>query len=91
MDSKAKGRATDNIIIERFWRSIKYEDVYLNEYQNIFELELGIDKYIKFYNEKRFHQSLNYKTPNYIYKNSEKEIIVLNGSKLGQLILEKAV
>lgn len=89
MDSK--GRATDNIIIERFWRSIKYENIYLNEYQNIFELELGIDRYIKFYNHKRFHQSLNYKTPNYIYENLNKEVIVVNGSKLGQLILEKAV
>jgi putative transposase len=52
MDSK--GRATDNIAIERFWRSAKQENIYLNEYQNIKELRAGMAEYIHFYNNRRF-------------------------------------
>ena len=55
MDSN--GRALDNVIIERFFRSLKYENIYINEYLNIKE---GIKKYLYFYNNKRLHQSLNY-------------------------------
>lgn len=58
-----KGRYLDNIYIERFWRSIKYEDFYLNDYQTVPELRAGIKKYIEFYNDRRWHQSLGYKTP----------------------------
>jgi len=65
MDSK--GRAKDNIYIERLWRSLKYEDVYIKEYQTVLECKAGIDNYFKFYNTERFHQSLKYKTPNDIY------------------------
>jgi putative transposase len=66
MDSK--GRALDNIIIERFFRTLKYEDIYLKEYQNVKELKQGINEYIDFYNNERFHQSLNYHTPKEMYK-----------------------
>ena len=62
-----KGRYQDNIYIERFWRTIKYEAIYLNEYSNFQELYLGVKQYIIFYNEQRPHQSLNYKTPEDIY------------------------
>lgn len=62
-----KGRATDNIYIERLWRSLKYEDIYIREYQTISECEEGVNKYFKFYNQERFHQSLEYKTPDEIY------------------------
>jgi len=62
-----KGRATDNICIERFWRSIKYEEVYLNEYSNIKELQKAIANYMDSYNKKRLHSSLGYKTPNEVY------------------------
>ena len=62
-----KGRATDNICIERFWRSIKYEEIYLNEYKNIKSLNRAIEKYINFYNQKRLHSTIGYKTPNEIY------------------------
>jgi len=62
-----KGRAKDNIFIERLWRSLKYEEVYLKDYDNMRECRLGISKYFRFYNEERFHQSLNYKTPDEIY------------------------
>ena len=62
-----KGRAHDNIFVERLWRSVKYENIYLNEYRNISEAREGLDKYFNFYNRKRFHQSLGYKTPWEIY------------------------
>jgi len=62
-----KGRATDNICIERFWRTIKYEEIYLNEYKNIKELQKALTKYIDTYNKKRLHSSLGYKTPNEVY------------------------
>ena len=62
-----KGRATDNIVIERFWRSIKYEDVYPNSYSTIKEARVGIGKYIDIYNKERLHQSLDYATPDEVY------------------------
>ena len=62
-----KGRATDNICIERFWRSAKVERIYLNEYQNISELTTDVDDYIDFYNHRRFHQTLDYKKPMDVY------------------------
>jgi putative transposase len=68
-----KGRATDNIAIERFWRSAKYENIYLKEYASISQLKEGVKEYIKFYNFKRFHQSLNYKKPMELYLKSANE------------------
>lgn len=62
-----KGRAIDNIFIERLWKTVKYEDVYLKVYENGLDLYEGLKNYFKFYNSERFHQSLNYKTPNEIY------------------------
>ena len=62
-----KGRSADNIYIERFWRSFKHEEFYLNEYANVNELRKAIKSYIEFYNHKRWHQSLGYKTPAEIY------------------------
>lgn len=58
-----KGRCLDNIYIERFWRSLKREEFYLNDYGNVKELKKAIQAYIEFYNHKRWHQSLDYKTP----------------------------
>lgn len=63
-----KGRALDNIWIERLWRSVKYEDVYLKNYCTVPELEVGLKKYFTFYNQKRIHETLNYKTPEKLYK-----------------------
>lgn len=62
-----KGRATDNICIERFWRTIKYEDIYLNEYNTMKELQAGIKKYMNVYNSKRLHSAIDYKSPNEVY------------------------
>jgi len=63
-----KGRALDNIFIERLWRTVKYEDIYLKAYKNGLDLYEGLSQYFEFYNEVRFHQSLDYKTPSEIYK-----------------------
>ena len=62
-----KGRAIDNIFIERLWRTVKYENVYLQAYASTLELYNGLKKYFIFYNNERFHQSLNYKTPREMY------------------------
>jgi len=62
-----KGRATDNICIERFWRSIKYEEIYLNEYKNVKVLRKSIENYMIKYNERRLHSTIGYKTPNEVY------------------------
>ena len=63
-----KGRALDNIFIERLWKSVKYEHVYLYVYEDGVSLYKGLEKYFEFYNDRRLHQSLNYKTPNEIYE-----------------------
>jgi len=65
-----KGRATDNIAIERFWRSAKYENIYLHEYKDIKTLKRGVNGYINFYNHRRFHQTLGYQKPMDVYQNS---------------------
>ena len=62
-----RGRAYDNIFIERLWRSVKYEDIYLRQYQNIPECKTGLGKYFGFYDTERRHQSLDYKTPQEVY------------------------
>jgi len=62
-----RGRCMDNIFTERLWRSVKYENVYLNEYADFDEAHNGLKDYFKFYNEKRRHLSLNMKTPAQIY------------------------
>lgn len=72
MDSK--GRALDNIWIERFWRTIKYEDIYLKDYQSMIDLYKGIDEYIAFYNFKRGHQTFNYNTPASIYYSEKRTL-----------------
>jgi len=58
-----KGRALDNIFVERLWRSVKYEEVYLKDYKTMKEAHKGLQKYFEYYNQKRPHQSLGYKKP----------------------------
>lgn len=62
-----RGRALDNVFVERLWRSLKYEEVYLKEYEGVIEAAKGIGGYFTFYNEERPHQSLGYKTPAELY------------------------
>ena len=63
-----RGRALDNIFVERLWRSVKYEDVYLKGYAGVPGLLLGLADYFEFYNSERFHQSLDYLTPDGVYR-----------------------
>ena len=65
----AKGRSIDNIVIERFWRTLKYEDVYPSSYKDIKEARKGIDEYINIYNKERLHSSIDYLTPDEAYYN----------------------
>lgn len=58
-----KGRAMDNIFVERLWRSVKYEEIYLHEYTTPTEARLGVAKYLDFYDYRRIHQALDYRTP----------------------------
>jgi len=60
-------RALDNILVDRFWRSLKYEDIYLHDYRTMGELKAGVARYFAFYNGRRFHESLGYETPDAIY------------------------
>jgi putative transposase len=62
-----KGRWVDNVMMERFWWSLKYEDAYLKRYDDVTELQAGIADYMKFYNEQRIHASLSYKKPIEVY------------------------
>jgi putative transposase len=62
-----KGRSIDNIVIERFFRTLKYNCIFINDYQNIVELKEGIDNYISKYNYRRFHSSIGYKKPMNVY------------------------
>ena len=71
-----KGRALDNIYVERLFRSLKYEDIYLKFYETMGELKEGIKRYINFYNTLRFHQALDYQTPDEMYQSFVTEIIL---------------
>lgn len=64
-----RGRALDNIFVERLWRSVKYEKVYLNDFETVKEAYLGLKDYFQFYNHRRLHQSLDYRTPAEVYSN----------------------
>lgn len=68
-----KGRCLDNIYIERFWKTLKYEEVYLKSYNTIAECRQEVGQYIQWYNTKRPHQSLNYQTPQEVYNQFLKE------------------
>jgi putative transposase len=62
-----RGRALDNVFTERLWRSVKYEEVYLNDYEGPRQARAGIGSYLTFYNERRPHQELGYRTPAQVY------------------------
>jgi putative transposase len=62
-----RGRAADNVFVERLWRTVKYEDVYLRGYESVPVLAKGLAAYLAFYNHERLHQSLGYRTPAEVY------------------------
>jgi putative transposase len=63
-----RGRALDNVFVERLWRSVKYEDIYIKNYEHVLDLEAGLSAYFWFYDEERLHQSLDYCTPGEVYR-----------------------
>jgi putative transposase len=63
-----KGRCLDNVFVERLWRSVKYEEVYLHAYADVAEARAGIGRYLAFYNDERAHQALGYQTPAAFYR-----------------------
>jgi putative transposase len=63
-----RGRALDNVFVERLWRSVKYEDIYIKDYEQTSELESGLGAYFWFYDEERPHQSLDYRTPGEVHR-----------------------
>ena len=63
-----RGRALDNVFVERLWRSVKYENIYIKDYEQISELESGLTAYFRFYDEDRPHQSLGSRTPGEVYR-----------------------
>jgi putative transposase len=63
-----RGRALDNVFVERLWRSVKYEDIYIRGYEAVSELLRGLTRYFAFYNDERLHQSLDYRTPATVYR-----------------------
>ena len=67
MSRDGRGRALDNVFVERLWRSVKYEDIYINNYESE-DLESGLTAYFWFYDEERPHQSLDYRTPGEVYR-----------------------
>ncbi len=63
-----RGRALDNVFVERLWRTVKYEDIYIQGYESVPELQRGLKQYFGFYNEDRLHESLGYPTPGAVYR-----------------------
>lgn len=63
-----KGRCLDNVFVERLWRTVKYEDIYLWRYETVPQLHHGLARYFPYYNEERLHQSLDYQTPAVVYQ-----------------------
>jgi putative transposase len=63
-----RGRALDNVFIERLWRTVKYEDIYLKDYDHVADLYDGLTRYFAFYAQERPHQALNYRTPYEVYQ-----------------------
>jgi putative transposase len=66
-----RGRALDNVFVERLWRSVKYEDIYIRGYEAVPELHRGLWRYFGFYNDERLHQSLGYRTPATVYREAK--------------------
>lgn len=82
-----QGRCIDNVFIERLWRTIKYEAVYLNEYDDWESLKLALKQFIRFYNEKRYHQALEYRKPAEVYAGIySADAVTMRRSKLGEAV-----
>ena len=62
-----KGRFLDNIFVERLWRTVKYEDIFIHDYETLSDARVGLRRYFPFYNDERFHEALAYQTPAHVY------------------------
>jgi putative transposase len=67
-----RGRCLDNVFVERLWRTVKYEDIYLWRYEAVPQLQRGLGRYFPYYNEERLHQALDYRTPAQVYQKRQK-------------------
>ena len=76
-----RGRAFDNIFVERLWRSVKYEEVYLKDYSGVRDAKDSLRRYFDFYNYERPHQSLGYKTPSEVYYGESEKHTNLTGGR----------
>ena len=74
-----KGRCIDNIFVERLWRTVKYEYIYLHAFATGSELRKGLREWFEWYNQERLHQSLEYKTPDYVFEHKIDEMLVVSG------------
>jgi len=70
-----RGRALDNVFVERLWRTVKYEYVFLHSQETVKELHDGLKEYFEFYNNRRLHQGLDYRTPAEVYKNTKNKVV----------------
>ena len=86
-----KGRYRDNILVERLWRSIKYEEVYLKAYPSVAEARTGINAYLEFYNRQRPHQVLGYRTPAEVYQNGQEEKVAAQEVGLPSGVVKSSV
>lgn len=93
-----RGRVFDNIFIERLWRTVKVEEVYLRDYQTVAEARYGLGRYFEFYNNRRFHQALGYRTPAEVYGVAVGTLVALRAPSVptalingGESILNKPV
>ena len=93
-----KGRYLDNIFVERLWRSLKYEEVYLNAYQNGTEARNGIASYLDFYNQERPHQALGYRTPGQVFDEEQprnrlqnQQMVLLSGIETRPQVAEDSL
>ena len=77
-----RGRVFDNIFVERLWRSVKYEEVYLHQYQTVSEARNGLAKYFLFYNMERLHESLGYQPPYEVYVKDRVKINPMQASTI---------
>ena len=87
----ARGRVFDNIFIERLWRSLKYEEVYLRDYASAKEAKERLDIYLKFYDYARHHQALDYKKPAEIYFGKDWPVDYVNCVNSNLLVPRKAI
>ena len=93
-----KGRYLDNICVERLWRSLKYEEVYLNAYQNGTEARNGIASYLDFYNQERPRQALGYRTPGQVFDEEQprkrlenQQMVLLSGIETRPQVAEDSL